>query len=499
MFCSNCGKEVDTAWIKCPYCGCDLKGIQVPKESISNSQTTNQTINKDIQEQKPSLPIKEEKIGRYIFPIVIVILLVVLGLYQCGNSKGKETSNQTSENNISDEKELNNENDSSQNENAVKDRYHIGDSVKLYSESDSGELTVTLTAWGRKYGTGIDGGVIYIKYEIENTGNTEMTVDESIFDVYADDFKVDLISGENSLGVQNLSAGRKTSGTIYANTSPLGEQIIEVDCCGYLYLIWDYSFAESLVGSFTWEDGDNGANITIKWADDGSKYKYLVMEGECWSDTDRGCFHTKNIAEYEANYAYSLEQCNVEFIGAYGDDKLIVYPTTDGGILVKQVGNIENADTFAYGTVASFNGTYHSGLTERKVDVKENMEDVTEVPEPMLTILGSDGQECYLNGSVVGDYMCMMGEDYGATISIYYMSDGQCLYISGYSWHGEYEGSIIYDKVTSIDLNENKLIYDDGKGNQIQVIFLDTGEISVEQQGSFGEGDTTFEGIYEKS
>ena len=54
------------------------------------------------------------------------------------------------------------------------------------------------------------------------------------------------------------------------------------------------------------------------------------------------------------------------------------------------------------------------------------------------------------------------------------------------------------EMISSFVSEENALLYDDGYGNQLYIYPLDTGEIYIKQNGSFGGIGTTFEGTYEK-
>lgn len=123
----------------------------------------------------------------------------------------------------------------------------------------------------------------------------------------------------------------------------------------------------------------------------------------------------------------------------------------------------------------------------------------TEIPEDTeLTVAGKNGQEFYIDDSILGTYSCYMGEDFGAEITLTYDEKNRQLYISGNCWEGMNVGMIEDEMISSFVSEENALLYDDGYGNQLYIYSLDTGEIYIKQNGSFGGMGTTFEGTYEK-
>ena len=156
------------------------------------------------------MDIKKKKLGRLqkllIVAVLILIILFIIGMFSESDdenvSSDMEKTTITSEKNDvlseprdvegvqGNEKELMSESETQVGK-TMDERYRIGDSVKFTKNDGSGEITVTIEDWGYKYDSGI-----YITYEIENTGNTEMEVDESIFDVYADDYGLSLLDGE---------------------------------------------------------------------------------------------------------------------------------------------------------------------------------------------------------------------------------------------------------------------------------------------------------------
>ena len=123
----------------------------------------------------------------------------------------------------------------------------------------------------------------------------------------------------------------------------------------------------------------------------------------------------------------------------------------------------------------------------------------TEIPQGTeLAVTGKDGQEFYVDSSILGTYGCYMGEDFGAEITLTYDEENRQMYISGNCWAGMNVGMIEDEVISSLVSGENALLYDGGYGNQLYIYLLDTGEIYIKQNGDFGGIGTTFEGTYEK-
>lgn len=304
------------------------------------------------------MDIKKKKLGRLqkllIVAVLILIILFIIGMFSESDdenvSSNMEKTTITSEKNDvlseprdvegvqGNEKELMSESETQVGK-TMDERYRIGDSVKFTKNDGSGEITVTVEDWGYKSDSGI-----YITYEIENTGNTEMEVDESIFDVYADDYGLSLLDGENSLYYKNLAPGRKARGTLYVESEYYQQyKTIEVDCSGYVYLIWDGRFIDDFIGTYTWQEGDSGANIIIKQMyTEYTRQLYLVISGECWCGNERGIFESKmSVLGYEPYYDSVTGLGYLEFV----DDRnqsLEAYKTDDDGILIRQIGTIED-------------------------------------------------------------------------------------------------------------------------------------------------------------
>ena len=109
-----------------------------------------------------------------------------------------------------------------------KEKFAMGDIVS-FTTDNGGETEVVLKDWE----TAIDdknNSVICINYMIKNTGDIEVEVGNGQFRIYADDSKVkQLRSGENVIGSEVISSGRKISGTLYAKVDVENITTLEVE------------------------------------------------------------------------------------------------------------------------------------------------------------------------------------------------------------------------------------------------------------------------------
>lgn len=128
----------------------------------------------------------------------------------------------------------------------AKQTYCIGDTISLSSE-DGMEIEITLTDYGMEYGTSQYGNLTYVSYTIENTGVIDATVGEYLFDMYGDDYKIDLVPYSSTISSTTISSGRKISGILYANINMDQYTRLELECANTVFLLRDSSWVASLV------------------------------------------------------------------------------------------------------------------------------------------------------------------------------------------------------------------------------------------------------------
>lgn len=231
----------------------------------------------------------------------------------------------------------------------TKQIYRIGDKISLSSE-DGMQIEITLTDYGMEYGTSQYGNLAYVNYTIENTGVVDATVGESLFDMYGDDYKIDLVPYSGTILNTTISSGRKISGTLYADINMDQYTRLELECADAIFLLRDSSWVASLAGSYWWneayEDGSYaGGNIEIYY----DEKNQLSLYGECWVNSDIGIFdsHLPSIGEDYIRFSDPFNHTNA----------LYIYPN-ENGISVKQEG-----DTLtSYGTIIeniSFTADYY--------------------------------------------------------------------------------------------------------------------------------------------
>ena len=149
----------------------------------------------------------------------------------------------------------------SQTQEASDARHQIGESVAFVTDN-GGEISVIFTDWGSKF-DGIDKTVLFVSYTIENVGKESVSVGPGLFDVYADDYsiaKTSVLGGTDDSHYVDLSAGRKTDGTFYADINPENADVIEVECGGSVFVLKDVSMVGS---SATALDENNLGDVSI--------------------------------------------------------------------------------------------------------------------------------------------------------------------------------------------------------------------------------------------
>jgi hypothetical protein len=193
---------------------------------------------------------EKKKSGKFK-KIVIVIVVVVVLLYIIGKAGGDDgeeassseaggttqteaTAQDSQETGQSGENASDNENSDSASVSEKSDsRYQVGETVTLKS-SDGGKFVVTITDWGTTEDYS-GNTVLYIKYKIANVGEETVSVGNTLFDVYADNYYIDntVVPDANSVGDSaygDLTAGRKIEGVLYSDINPEDASVIEVEC-----------------------------------------------------------------------------------------------------------------------------------------------------------------------------------------------------------------------------------------------------------------------------
>lgn len=119
--------------------------------------------------------------------------------------------------------------------------YYLGDSAEFITDN-GGKITVTFTDWGTDYESLTQTELFYVQYEIVNTGEITVSVGNSLFDIYADNYAV----SQNYLSTdvvrsEDISPNRSIRGRIYGEVDPYSVQKIEVEIGDVAFLIKDSS------------------------------------------------------------------------------------------------------------------------------------------------------------------------------------------------------------------------------------------------------------------
>lgn len=126
-------------------------------------------------------------------------------------------------------------------ENYATNDYYLGDSAEFITDN-GGKITVTFTDWGTDYESLTQTELFYVQYEIVNTGEITVSVGNSLFDIYADNYAV----SQNYLPTdvvrsEDISPNRSIRGRIYGEVDPYSVQKIEVEIGDVAFLIKDSS------------------------------------------------------------------------------------------------------------------------------------------------------------------------------------------------------------------------------------------------------------------
>lgn len=168
----------------------------------------------------------------------IILCVCILGIIALGAYGEEETEIAT---NVSNEESTEQVNDSENNESQSSESQdnesessvkQVGEPIPL-SDGDGGKMTLTITEWGAQsdnlsFGTFSFNRVLYVAYEVENTGNKEMTVSNGLFDIYADDYAVEQTYGDDYSMLTDIAPGRKVSAKLYGDVDPDSAKNIEI-------------------------------------------------------------------------------------------------------------------------------------------------------------------------------------------------------------------------------------------------------------------------------
>lgn len=103
--------------------------------------------------------------------------------------------------------------------------YHIWETAslkQLRSSGETGYFDITMTDWGTAREQYSNDLYVYAKFEVINTGNTDIDITQHSFTAYLNNYSIDVGGGllENGLAAYDLAPGRQASGNVYIKMDP---------------------------------------------------------------------------------------------------------------------------------------------------------------------------------------------------------------------------------------------------------------------------------------
>lgn len=203
--------------------------------------------------------------------ITVALMLGLASLWGCGEDNSAPVD---SERIVEEQTMENKENDASEplssDAGEADSRFQLNQIVE-FELDNGGKMNVTLTRWGKGNEMYNNEPYVWIAYTIENTGEEKITVGNSLFTIYADDYVADsLVFSEDNKGVAvaELSSGRKVDGELYAAIDPEKVSVIEVELWNAVFVIKDNEVGVNESDMQSGSDGsaeDNGNASNEEW------------------------------------------------------------------------------------------------------------------------------------------------------------------------------------------------------------------------------------------
>lgn len=457
--------------------------------------------------------------------IAIVAFVVLAGGYWLATLSDEESLELEDDREGQFEADLGEENINKDTEYVQNDLFYGLNEAVSFELKNGGQISVTFTKYGEKEDTA------YIHYEIENIGNTAVTVGESMFSVYANDYAAELNFGANTIYEETISVGRKVSGTLYPNMLLDKVKRLEIECGDVIFLLRDTSAVDAMLGTYYRQYEEDG-NIVV----DEIKLYREVYNNDGLAISVRQHIDFGNDYDYDYDYnswVFELHSDRIEFINhSANPEGLTVYyspnPREEGiDVVESEVSEIEDMFTGHYEWTDNIQAVYETIENDKQPeqsamssegDFDSEVQGFSYQPNGNNDYLGayssiiedvvaSYGEYCeYTLYDLDGDgikelitsvgtcdadwsnvvytledgYVSMIGDFYGL-VMLYVAEDGNGLYAVS--------GGMEYQNIDQITKN----------GNQLQVETIMSGEIGVEEDYYSNDNPVSFNRVTDDS
>lgn len=325
-----------------------------------------------------------------VIGIILFLFIILSGLFWLGSSSDDEIAEREITNegdkgvvvteNASAEEGYDNE------EYAIDDMnedssYGLNEAVE-FAVGDGGKISVIFTEYGEK------DDITYISYVIQNIGETPVTVEESMFSVYANDYVADLDYGEKAVYKETVSAGRKVSGRLYPRVTLDRIRRLEVECGDVVFLLRDTSAVDAMLGTYYRQYEEDGKILIdeIRLYREEYNNDGLAISARHHIDYGNG-----NDYDYDfSSWSFELYDDRIEFSSMlYEVEGLIIYYSKNPiaeGISVMQADSQLAEDMFTgdYEWTDNIQAVYESIENAGQTVIQESAEGVGQIKESIL-------------------------------------------------------------------------------------------------------------------
>lgn len=350
-----------------------------------------------------------------------------------------------------------------------------------FNMQNGGMINVTFTECGSK------NDIAYITYVIENIGDIDVTVGESMFSVYANDYIADLNYGEHSVYEETISSGRKVSGKLYPNIIMDKVVKLEIECGDIVFLLRDTGKADAMLGTYyrIFEEDGNAVVNEVKLYRDVYNDDGLAITAKQHIDYGNGYDYDYDFG----SWTFDLYEDKIVFTNSlHSIGGVVVYfnsnPVVEG-IYVEQLDtqSVEDMFTGQYLWTDDIQSVYDSVKNGNWNSSNEFV---------------GENNSAIIDGSTYWWQEGANEDARGAEITLAYDSTGQ-LWINGKSWNSANSVDIYYF-VTNVYEDGSMVVecFDEENAATLYISPTENGGIFVEQEGVFyGEEYLRFDGVYQ--